>query len=194
MRNPVFWAATILFFLLTFGAVAIPSAQIAGGGNVHINSPVAIAQLQLTMSVFFIFVTTAFVSNVVVRDDETGFGSIIRSTKVDKLSYMFGRFSGAFVGSAIAFLAVPLAIWLGSFMPWLDQETLGANRIADYLDAYLAIAVPNLFITSAILFGVACWTRSVTYSYLSVLLFMFVYFALLLMSGKWPDFSLGAYL
>ena len=35
---------------------------------------------------------------------------------------------------------------------------------------------------------------SVTYSYLSVLLFIFVYFALLLMSSKWPDFSLGAYL
>jgi ABC-2 type transport system permease protein len=49
IRNPVFWAATVLFFLLTFGAVAIPSAQIAGGGNVHINSPLAIAQLQLTM-------------------------------------------------------------------------------------------------------------------------------------------------
>ena len=194
LRNPVFWVATIMFFLLTFGAVVIPSSQIAGGGNVHINSPVAIAQLQLTMSVFFIFVTTAFVSNVVVRDDETGFGSIIRSTKVDKLSYMFGRFSGAFLGSAIAFLAVPLAIWLGSHMPWLDHETVGANRIPDYLHAYLAIAVPNLFITSAILFAVACWTRSVTYSYLSVLLFMFVYFALLLMSGKWPDFSLGAYL
>ena len=194
MRNPVFWAATILFFLLTFGAVAIPSAQIAGGGNVHINSPLAIAQLQLTMSVFFIFVTTAFVANVVVRDDETGFGSIIRSTKVDKLSYMTGRFSGAFLGSALAFLAVPLAIWLGSLMPWLDHETLGANRIQDYLTSYLAIALPNLLITSAFLFAVACWTRSVTYSYLTVILFMFVYFALLLMAGKWPDFSLGAYL
>lgn len=194
LRNPVFWAATVLFFLLTFGAVAIPSAQIAGGGNVHINSPLAIAQLQLTMSVFFIFVTTAFVANVVVRDDETGFGSIIRSTKVDKLSYMSGRFSGAFLGSALAFLAVPLAIWLASLMPWLDPATLGANRIQDYLISYLVIALPNLLITSAFLFAVACWTRSVTYSYLTVILFMFVYFALLLMGGKWPDFSLGAYL
>ncbi|HEY6619643.1 MAG TPA: hypothetical protein VIY68_08875 [Steroidobacteraceae bacterium] len=43
LHNPVFWVATILFFLLTFGSVTIASAQFAGGGNVHLNSPVAIA-------------------------------------------------------------------------------------------------------------------------------------------------------
>ena len=130
------------------------------------------------MSLFFMFVTTAFVGNVVVRDDETGFGGIIRSTKVGKLPYMFGRFSGAFLGAALVFLAVPLAIWIGTFMPWVDPNNLGPNRIQDYLFGYLVFALPNLLITSAFFFAVACWTRSVTYSYLTVILFMFAYFAL----------------
>ena len=56
------------------------------------------------MAVFFMFVTTAFVANVIVRDDETGFGPIIRSTRVSKFDYLFGRFTGAF-------LAVALASW-----------------------------------------------------------------------------------
>src|SRR5688572_33453199 len=82
-----------MFFLLTFGATTAESIRLGSGGNIHTNAPTAVAQIQLIMSLFFMFVTTAFVGNVVVRDDETGFGSIIRSTRIGKLPYMFGRFS-----------------------------------------------------------------------------------------------------
>jgi ABC-2 type transport system permease protein len=193
LRNPVFWVATILFFLLTFGATSVESIRLGSGGNIHTNAPTAVAQIQLIMSLFFMFVTTAFVGNVVVRDDETGFGGIIRSTKIAKLPYMFGRFSGASLGAAVAFMAVPLAIWLGTFMPWVNPDNLGPNRIQDYLFGYFVLALPNVLITSAIFFAVACWTRSVTYSYLTVILFMFAYFALTAMLRKWPDLSLAAY-
>ncbi len=194
LRNPVFWVATILFFLLTFGATTVASIRLGSGGNVHTNAPVAVAQIQLIMSIFFMFVTTAFVANVVVRDDETGFGSIIRSTKVDKLSYMFGRFSGAFLGAAVAFLAVPLAIWVGTWMPWVNPEVLGPNRIQDYLFGYVVIALPNLLVTSAIFFAIACWTRSVTYSYLAAILFLVLNVSFGTMVRKWPDFTLAAYI
>ena len=193
LLNPVFWVATVLFFLLTFGATTVESIRLGSGGNIHTNAPTAVAQIQLIMSLFFMFVTTAFVGNVVVRDDETGFGGIIRSTKIGKLPYMFGRFSGAFLGAGIAFLAVPLAIWLGTFMPWVNPDNLGPNRIHDYLFGYFVLALPNVLMTSAIFFAVACWTRSVTYSYLTVILFMFAYFALTAMLRKWPDLSTAAY-
>jgi hypothetical protein len=47
--------------------------------NVHKNAPFAIGMTHLVLfAVFYMFVSTAFVANVVVRDDETGFGTIIR--------------------------------------------------------------------------------------------------------------------
>jgi ABC-type transport system involved in multi-copper enzyme maturation permease subunit len=76
MGNPVFWVAIILFFLLTLGATTAESIRLGSGGNVHTNAPTAVAQVQSIMSLFFMFVTTAFVANVVVRDDESGFGGI----------------------------------------------------------------------------------------------------------------------
>ncbi|NIJ38712.1 ABC-type transport system involved in multi-copper enzyme maturation permease subunit [Sphingopyxis panaciterrae] len=191
-RNPVFWVATIMFFLLTLGWTSVESIRPVGG-NIHTNAPTGIAQVLLTMSMFFMFVTTAFVGNVVVRDDETGFGSIIRSTKVGKLPYLFGRFTGAFLGAAVAFLAVPLALWLGTFMPWVNPDLIGPNRLQDYVFAYFVIALPNVLITSAIFFAIASWTRSVTYSYLAVIVSMFAYFALTAMMRKMPDVSLAAY-
>ncbi|MET0294223.1 MAG: hypothetical protein ABW042_04345, partial [Phenylobacterium sp.] len=93
-RQPVFWVAAGLFFLLTFGAVAIDQIQVGSGGNIHKNAAFAIAQIHLVWSVFYMFVTAAFVANVVLRDDETGFGPIVRSTRVKRFDYLFGRFVG----------------------------------------------------------------------------------------------------
>jgi hypothetical protein len=111
------------------------------------------------MSIFYMFVTTAFVSNVVVRDDETGFGPIVRSTRLRKHDYLLGRFAGAFVVAALGFLVVPLAIFVGSLMPWVDPEQLGPNRLADYLRAYLTLGLPTVFVTSAFFFAIATVTR-----------------------------------
>ncbi|HKX56470.1 MAG TPA: hypothetical protein VJN01_10215, partial [Xanthomonadales bacterium] len=193
MGNPVFWVATILFFLLTLGAVSVEAIRLGSGGNVHSNAPIAVAQVQLLMSMLFMFITTAFVSNVVVRDDETGFGSIMRTTRIGKFSYLFGRFVGACLGAALAFLVVPLAIWFSTFMPWVNPDFIGPNHLRDYAFGYLVFALPNILVTSAIFFAIASWTRSVTYSYLTVILFTFSYFTLTAMLRKWPDLSLAAF-
>ena len=174
-RNPVFWVVSVLFFLLPFGAMTTEQIQIGGGGNIHKNAPLAIAQISLIFTLFYMFVTTAFVANVVVRDDESGFGSIVRSTRVTKFDYLMGRFLGAFAAVAITFLAVPLAIWLGSMMPWVDAETIGPNRLHDYLYVYVLLTLPNLLLTAAIFFAVATMTRSMMYSYLGVLVFFVLY-------------------
>ncbi|MDB5709159.1 MAG: hypothetical protein JWL96_1229 [Sphingomonas bacterium] len=175
LRNPVFWVVAIAFFLLSFGGMTIPQVQIGSGGNILRNSPAAIVQYHLTFAVFFMFVTTAFVANVIVRDDESGFGPMVKATRVTKFAYLFARFLGAFAAASIAFLAVPLAMWLGSHMPWLDAETVGPNRLGDYAFAYFAIALPDILLTASLFFAVATMTRSMMYSYVGVVVFFGLY-------------------
>ena len=147
IRQPIFWIAGLIFFLLVFGSVTVDQIQIGSGGNIHKNSPQAIAQTTLIMSVFFMFVSTAFVANIIVRDDETGYGPIIRSTRIRKFDYLFGRFAGAYTAVILSFLFVPLGLFLGSLMPWVDPETLGPNRAAYYWWPYFVLALPNVLIT-----------------------------------------------
>ena len=173
LRNPVFVVTSLVFFLLTFGSVTIDNIQIGAGGNIHVNSPVAIAQTVLIMTVFYMFASTAFVANVVVRDDESGFGPMVRSTSVTKFAYLLGRYAGAYTAAALGFAAVPLAILIGSQMPWLDQETLGPTVIGDYLRIFLMFALPNILVTSAIFFAVACVFRSMMLSYVVCWFFWF---------------------
>lgn len=188
LRNPVFWVALVIFFLLTFGATASESIQIGGGGNINVNSPSALVQAQQILTLFFMFVTTAFVANVVVRDDESGFGPMVRSTRVTKFAYLMGRFSGATLAALVAFAAVPLAIFVGSVMPWLDPETIGPNRLDFYALSYLVFAVPNVILLSAVFFAVATMTRSMMYTYVAVVAFLIVYFTFLGIVGSEPDY------
>jgi hypothetical protein len=187
LLNPVFWVTAGLFFLLTFAAMTMDQVQMGSGGNVLANSPFATAQKHLILSIFFMFVSTAFVANVIVRDDETGFGPIVRSTRITKFDYLFGRYLGAFGIAALAFAAVPLAIWLGSLMPWLDPETLGPNRLKNYAFAYLFLGLPNILITSAIFFTLATATRSMMTTYLGVVGFLVVYTMTSVTLGSKPE-------
>lgn len=185
--SPVFWVVSALFFLLTFGSVASENIQIGAGGNVHANSPYAIIQVHGIFSLFFMFVTTAFVANVVVRDDESGFGPMVRTTRVTRFQYLMGRFTGAFLAAAVAFLAIPLAIWVGSLMPWIDPERLGPTLPAAYAWAYLVVALPNLLLTAAIFFAVATVTRSMIGSYVGVIVFLVLYGVVNGMLGRQPE-------
>ncbi|MEM8490012.1 MAG: M1 family aminopeptidase [Pseudomonadota bacterium] len=187
LRNPVFWVVAGVFFLLTFGAMTIDGVTIGSGGNVNANAPVALIQTMLIMSLFFMFVTTAFVANTVVRDDQTGFGSMIRSSQVVKFDYLFGRFAGAFAAAALAFLVVPVGSLIGTLMPWLDQETLGPMDLNHYVFGYLFLALPSVLLTASLFFAVACASRSMGLSYIGVVVFLVLYFTLTGIAGGEPE-------
>ena len=169
LRNPVLWVSFGIFFLLTFGAVTVDQIQIGDTSNIKQNSPFAIVQTVFIMSIFALFAVTAFVANSVTRDDETGFGPILRATPLKKAAYLYGRFAGAYLAAALGFLAVPAAILIGCAMPWLDPETLGPTNLGDYAYAYFIIALPTLLVFAAMLFALATATRSMMGAYLGLI-------------------------
>jgi ABC-2 type transport system permease protein len=187
VKNPVFWVAAVLFLLLTFGAMASTNVQIGAAGNVHKNSPSALTVIQANLSLFFMFVTTAFVANVVVRDDDTGFGAIIRSTPITRLQYLGGRFAGAVAAAALAFLFIPLGLWIGSLMPWIDAEMLGPNRLSYYAYGLLVMGLPDLLITGAIFFTAATLTRSMMWTYVAVIVFFLAWLILIGIGEAKPE-------
>jgi ABC-type transport system involved in multi-copper enzyme maturation permease subunit len=97
VRSPLFWAVAGIFFLLTFGFMASDHIQIGDTANVHKNSPYATIQTDLIMGMFFMFASTAFVAGAVIRDDDTGFGPILRAAPLSKFDYLYGRFAGELV-------------------------------------------------------------------------------------------------
>ena len=178
MRQPVFWVVALLFGLLSFFSVAASGVlELGFGANVHKNAPFAISETHQLFGLLYMFVTTAFVANVIVRDEDTGFGPLIRTTRISRFDYLFGRFLGAFGAAVISFAAVPLGLLLGSVMFWLDRETLGPVNLGHYAYAFFVLGVPSLFVTSAIFFTLATVTRSMMWTYVGVVGFLVFYFA-----------------
>jgi hypothetical protein len=88
-----------------------------------------IAQATLIFAQFYMLVTTAFVANVVIRDDATGYRADRAVHARAQVRLLFGRFTGAFLVVLLAFLACPLGFIVGALMPWVDPET-GGRRSA----------------------------------------------------------------
>src|SRR5687767_1619307 len=168
VRSPLFGAAAALLFLTFFVDMAVFKLGTIGGGNVLFNSPHSIIVSHLGVSIIFLFLGAAFVSNVIVRDDQTGFGPLVRSTRITKFDYLFGRFLGAFAVGALVMAAVPLGAWLGTLMPFAEQEMLGPNRLSGFAYGYGLFALPNALIISAILFALATATRSTAGTFVGV--------------------------
>ena len=176
LRSPLFFISFAIFFLLTFGSVVIDQIQIGSRGNVNVNSPYAILETLATMDVFAVFIVTAFVANVTLRDRETGFAPILFSTRLRKTDYLLGRFFGAMVVALLLISSVPLAIMLGSIMPWLNPDKVGPFVAAHYVYALFVFGLPTLLVMGAGFFALAVATRSLMWTYVGAVAFFVLYF------------------
>jgi ABC-2 type transport system permease protein len=189
LKNPVFWVCVILFFLFGFGLTASNNVSLGAPGAVHENSPYAITVALSIFSLFFLFVITALVANSVIRDDSTGFGPIIRSTSITRNGLLFGRFTGGFLVAILGYLALPLGMAFGILMPWVDSETIGPGGFIFYAWPFLIIAIPNIFLASALLFSLATMTRSMLGSYIGVIIFVMGYLVVTSILGPRPEYN-----
>jgi hypothetical protein len=168
LRSPLFFISFALFFLMTFGSVTSEHIQIGARGNVNLNSPFAILTTLTILSLFSLFVVTAFVANIVLRDQETGFAPILYTTRLRKSEYLIGRFLGAIAVAFLLLAAVPLAIMVGATMPWLDHEKVGPFVLTHYVYALFVFGLPVLLVSGACLFALATATRSMMGSYIGL--------------------------
>ncbi|RZV49176.1 MAG: aminopeptidase, partial [Sphingomonadaceae bacterium] len=175
LKNPVFWVGVFIFFLLGFGLTASENVQIGTPGVTKENGAYPIMVLQAITTVFYLFILTAFVANAIVRDDSSGFAPMVRATPVTKGQMVFGRFIGSFAVAVLGFLAIPLGLFLGTLMPWVDPELVGPHNFKFYAWPFLIFVIPNLFFASALLFSVSTATRSLMWSYVVVILLVMFY-------------------
>ncbi|HEY0102298.1 MAG TPA: M1 family aminopeptidase [Brevundimonas sp.] len=189
LRQPAFWVIAIVFGLLAFGAVASDNVSLGSGGNVHKNAPYALAGAHIIFNVFFMLATTAIVANVVARDTQTGFGPMILSTRITKGAYLYGRFFGAFGAVALCYLSIALGTLIGTFMPWVDPETLGPLQLGDYAYSYVVFGLTGLFLTSALFFTLATVTRSMMATYVGVVAVLIAYLGATGALGTKPEFE-----
>jgi ABC-2 type transport system permease protein len=189
LRQPAFWVIAIMFALFGFGMLAIPNVSVSAGGNVFKNAPYFLAAIHVSMALFFMLGSTVIVANVIVRDVQSGFGPIVQATRMSNFDYLYGRFTGAFLATALCFASVTIGMLAGTLAPWIDHETIGPFRPLDYLYAYAVLGLPALFLTSALFFALATATKSMMATYVGVVGVLIAYLIASGVLGSKPEFE-----
>ena len=74
-------------------------------------------------------------------------------TPISKLSYLGGRFLAAFTVNALLILALPIGVLLSFYLPGMGEGELGPFRLLPYLNVYFVIALPTVFLATALQLG-----------------------------------------
>ena len=174
--SPTFVVSFGFFFLITFFATVSDQVQIGGPSSVHLNAPSAIALTLGGLGLFGLFIPTAMLSSGVIRDREFKTAELFHSTPVNPRTFVLGRFFGGYFAVLLAFASVPLAMYIGCLMPWLDAEQLGPMNAYNFFYVFFTLSAVNMLIAGLIFFTVANLTRSIFATYTALIAFLVIYF------------------
>jgi ABC-2 type transport system permease protein len=164
-----------IFFLCGFAAIHVEDEAQMFGYLVNLNSPYSILSLVAALLSVAPLLSVAFVASSVLRDDETRFAHLVYATPINRFDYLFGRFLGGYVVSVLVFFGALLGIAVATFMPWLNAQRVGGFLLAPYVYATFVFLVPSIFVMGAIVFSVACKTRSIKWCYVSIFAVLIFY-------------------
>lgn len=173
--RPVTWVFLFVFLFLGFMTTAYGLVGISE--KVYYNAPVTLAICVAVFSLFMMFICSAIMGVPLYRDIEHRTMNYYLSYPITPSGYFWGRFLGSFFFVLLIGLSIPLGMYLGTLAaPVFGEvpvERIGPNHFMHYFQPLLTIGIPNLFLSSAIFFGLVAFFRDVKVVYSgSVLLFI----------------------
>ena len=140
------------------GMCALLAATGHGPDGVLRNGPWNVAGMAGLLSLPAIFVATVVVASAALRDAETGMAPLVHAAPLTRTDLLLGRFAGAM---AVAAVVLALGFLVLAVLPFaVGAEEVGPLRPGAYLWAFGVLALPNLLVSGAALYGVAALTRS----------------------------------
>lgn len=176
MRSPLFLVLAIVFGLFAFLLMASDSVSLGGVGNsLNYNAAWTIVYTQFFFSVIGMLSAIAIVSQAITRDYELKTAELLFATGIAEREFLLGRFIGASLFGVLVGVAALIGTMLGTLMPWLDQERVGAFALSPYIYALVVVTVPNLLFSSALFFTLAALTRSMLAAFVGAVGFIVLY-------------------
>lgn len=183
LRGRVFWIVFAVSALMVAGAEAIDALRVGLGEAAGAEAVVRVHQV---WTLFYLFTAAAFVADAVLRDDLTGMAGVVNATAASRTGYLTGRFLGGFAAVVLCFFSVPATLWASGLVKGVGAP-LGA-----YLFAFFGLALPNLAIGSALCFGLATATRSLTGCLLGAVALLTLYGLGAESGALWEPFGFAA--
>ena len=123
-----------------------------------------------------VFITMFFAVTAIIRDKQHNMESLIYSSSITKHHYFWSRFLGTLIFSVVAFSPFVIGYIFGNYFSGLDPERLGAFNLLNYLQPWLYLVLPNIFICTSLIFSVSILTKNSIATYASAVFIYMLYF------------------
>ena len=164
------------------GMCALLAATGHGPDGVLRNGPWNVAGMAGLLSLPAILVATVVVASAALRDAETGMAPLVHAAPLTRTDLLLGRFAGAM---AVAAVVLALGFLVLAVLPVaIGAEEVGPLRPGAYLWAFGVLALPNLLVSGAALYGVAALTRSSLATYVTAIGLYLGYFGASFLMGS----------
>ncbi|MEM8995082.1 MAG: hypothetical protein AAGF23_09875, partial [Acidobacteriota bacterium] len=174
--KPGFWLLYALFTLLGFVAVQAFAGVFdgfrlvisLGGETLWVNSPFFLSTAIGLLTALGAPLTAAYFAAAVHRDVGDRSAPLLWTTPIGKWSYWAGRGASALLLNLALLTGVVVGLWLGTEMPWIDPDLLGADQPSFYAQPFALTAVRRTLLAGAAVTLAVVLTRSTVAGYLAV--------------------------
>ena len=186
LRRPWPWLILTALVVFTYFVQRDNSVANALYEDIAANSPFNIAKTTVIATLIWLLSAATIAGDAAARDVSTRLYPLIYTGPVRRTEYVGGRFAAALAINAFLLLGVQAAIMAAVYAPGVDAMRIGPFRPAAYLTAYAYIALPAVFVGTALQFALALRSGRPMASYFGsvLLLFMSFFVASLLLYGR----------
>lgn len=170
LRRKVTWFFFAIFLIPLLGQT---NGQMfaAQGGQILFDAPIVLAQSAAWMTLIGALIIAAVAGDAATRDVRLRMEALMHASPISRAAYLGGRFLGAFLVMALLLAAVPLAsLVFPHLYPDFAAELAGPATSAAYFQTYFLIVLPNVFVSTALLFAIATLVRHTMGAYIGALL------------------------
>lgn len=185
--TPIFYVG--LFLLMGAGIFAGHQFNLTVGEGVFLNSAYTVGFLMGFLSLSLVFIATVLAGQILFRERDARFDSIVFSMPIKEGSFILGRFLSFFSLTFLCFLGVAIGFVLGQSLRTGTEMTLDFH-LSYYLYPFLVLGVVNCLMVCGILFFLGTFTRNKMAVIIGGLLLYVLYMVMLVYSGS--PFMVGA--
>jgi ABC-2 type transport system permease protein len=156
----------VLWFLLSFLAIAAEDFISTGNGKQLLNGPFSNTILYIFFTLFGTIIIAAIFGTSVLRDFQRDTFQLIFTKPITKFAYLGGRWAGSFVTCVFAFSGMVFGEMAGTLAPWADHTRIASGHAWWYWQPFLFIVVVQIFFLGSLFFMVAALSRKIFIVYL----------------------------
>ena len=167
LKRPATWA--YFGILMLFGLIMAIGGNGPASEKVFVNSPIAIATMLSTISIFGIMLASAIMGVPVYRDIEHKTENYFFSYPITEKGYLLGRFCGSMAVLFIVSLGLQVGLiigfLIGPFAGYEEPERFTAFNLWWYVQPTIMLYWTNFFFAGCIFFALVSSTKKVMLAY-----------------------------